>query len=644
MFSPLSLIVAGVFALTGATAPSAVPPPSDPIPAASNVLPSTGVIHAVVVLVNDPECAARDADPLVCRPSTSAAIDKDIFGAKAPSLASYWSETSGARLSLVGTTTKWHTVSHDWRTEYCAGRTGDQDLVSMIDPLVDLTGVDMIFLVTPNGSCGAQATATGVHSFVTSKGTIRAGFAILWAGDAADDPWAYVRVSAEEGGHLLGLAEAGRYDYDGSSMTMGPIGCLVDHTCGTFVQYGDRFSAMGGGLALVPWRYNAYEQANLGWLTPQTVTKDGTFTVAPFEGASGIRALRIYRGTSPAGNDEYLWLEDRTKTGEYDSQNPMLSLDKMNIWSGALLHQEIYKDQPWSLLVDATPVTASTLPQNDALEIGQTMSDPFGTVSITVLSRETDGSLKIKVAYGFAACVRGTPMVSSPSPYQSNVEPGGSVATHLTVSNRDTKECAAAGFEVSSPDAKAITQISLLPGASADVALTLLAPPNVEGISGYTVTVRRSGTAADGPSSMTRGVLNVLSPCPRGVPVISVVHKPATVTSAKTISILISVTNKDDAACPAATFTLTISPTKTGVFVASIPTTITLAAGTTKTIRVHVKVTTSLVTRSARFMVSVARLSLGEATTANFSITYHVGTAYTLDTLKRSILSNLLTR
>jgi hypothetical protein len=127
-----------------------------------------------------------------------------------------------------------------------------------------------------------------------------------------------VGLYTHELGHGFGLAHSSSDDY--SHIAVGPL-----NTPGTRVEYGDPFSLMGypyngaGTTGLSGQYASQHKSLILHWLNPgdyQEVRSSGTFTLAPYESASGLRALRVLRD-GPTG--AWLWLEYRQPIGDLDS-------------------------------------------------------------------------------------------------------------------------------------------------------------------------------------------------------------------------------------------------------------------------------------------------------------------------------------
>src|SRR5262249_44640915 len=150
---------------------------------------------------------------------------------------------------------------------------------------------------------------------------------------------------------------------------------------GTTTEYRDRFDTMGGGTL---GQYTTPHKIRLGWIdgatSTRTVESNGDFSLVPAEDSSGLRALKVRRGT---GNDPWLRVEYRQKKGSYDTG--LYS----QVYSGALVHYE-YPALPdgHTMLVDFTP--GSIQGDNDfhdpALANGKMWQDPYSDLSIRVTS------------------------------------------------------------------------------------------------------------------------------------------------------------------------------------------------------------------------------------------------------------------
>jgi uncharacterized protein (TIGR03437 family) len=203
-----------------------------------------------------------------------------------------------------------------------------------------------------------------------------------------------VRILAHEGGHNLGLNHANSDDF--GNVPLGAPG-----TDGIDTEYGDPFSVMGvgeqGSSSLTTGQYSAQHKAQiLGWLDNSSyfqVNTAGTYNIAPLEGTTGTRALRVMRDPS---TQTWLWLESRQPTGQIDSSLTSLS---SNLFAGAMIHYETPDLDPLhTYLLDFQPVS---LPNNfvtSAMLPGQTWSDPSSLLSLTVNSAGPAG-ISVNVGY-----------------------------------------------------------------------------------------------------------------------------------------------------------------------------------------------------------------------------------------------------
>lgn len=301
---------------------------------------------------------------------------------------------------------------------------------------VNLNNYSRVFLVFPNtlGCMWGGFANVGGCTISSSSGTFNASIAYLVAGGDRDTN---VEYAAHEMGHNLGLLHSGIVTTTNGMDVLGPVtapGTLWD-------QGGDYWSTMG---EVVLGLYPSPQKAEvLGWLTPtanyRVVQGSGNYTIQPLETApAGLQALKVQRGT---GNNAWLWLEYRQPLGSYDS-----TLSKQP-YSGALIHYEDSNTQlGHTYLPNFTPSDATWW--SPALAAGQTWTDPYSNLSISVLSATSSG-LNVAINYGTVPCTHANPGVSI-SPANPSIPAGSIVNYTVSITNNDSTGCTASAFTISS--------------------------------------------------------------------------------------------------------------------------------------------------------------------------------------------------
>ncbi len=417
---------------------------------------TTGVQNMAVLLVVPPGTSLPSG-------VTQQSLYDVFFGTSGPSLAGYWAEASSEQASLTGNV---------FGPYYLTGTYSCSDLSNLqpdaftaaTNAGVYLPNYTRIFLVYPSFGCGYASGTIGCQQQSSPSGSFTASVIneIAEAFSSAANGLSY---AAHEGGHNLGLDHASSRGFTPDAL--GPLG-----TEGTWTEYGDMFSTMSSCGSL--GHYAAPQKAEiLSWLNPSTdyqvVQSSGTWTLAPVELGSGLRALKVQRGT---GNNDWLWVEYRQPLGSYDS-----TLNSQ-AFAGALIHYEDSYTGIHSNLLDFTPNTTSWL--DSALAAGQTWSDPYTNVSITVQSATASG-LTVSVNYGAAPCTHASPTVSM-SPADPSLSPGASVQYTVSVTNNDASGCAANSFSLVSTQPSgwfgsfSAGALTLNPGQTGSAILTETAP------------------------------------------------------------------------------------------------------------------------------------------------------------------------
>jgi M6 family metalloprotease-like protein len=392
---------------------------------------------------------------------TPASVQEIFFASSGRSVDGYWRETSDGQASASGDVFGWYTLPQAYVCDDSSAiRTA---AIAAADADVNFQQYTRVFIVFPTSGCSWAGLGTLGCPTLSSPGdgSFRASTSWLVATYMRTRDQG-VKLVAHEGGHNLGLHHASSRDFGVEAL--GTLGAA-----GTLSEYGDIFSAMG---SLNLGHYAAPHMVNLlGWLggsSVLTVETPGTFVLSPAESGSGLRALKIRRGT---GNDAWLWAEFRQPIGIYDSTLPS------QVFSGALLHYADSSTGTHSHLLDFTPATSSW---NDPALLG-TWADPYSNLSLSVLGAGPAG-LTLGVDFsGTIPCVEGSPTVSL-SPPNPSAPAGNALSYTVTVTNGDSGGCPAKSFALSCvpPSGWAYAfgspSLAIAPGASASTSLTLTIP------------------------------------------------------------------------------------------------------------------------------------------------------------------------
>jgi len=259
----------------------------------------------------------------------------------------------------------------------------------------------LIFPNSPNwaGTCAGDA-AVGSCSFTTTGGTtynagpvaINANFITDYLQYNVTARQAGVSLGCHEIGHSLGILHSGVLTPAISADILGPLSAP-----GTLRDGGDNQACNDQGAVGYLGQFPAPEKAAISWLQQnsngyQFVQYPETYTIVPTEGgSSGVKALKVQRGTNNAGY--YLWLEYRQQTGPYDSTSAY--------GSGVFVHyQDPTTDYRQGYLLNFNPQLNSVGGAwlHPEMLTGQTWKDKYSDVSISVVDVTATGAT-ISVGY-----------------------------------------------------------------------------------------------------------------------------------------------------------------------------------------------------------------------------------------------------
>ena len=417
------------------------------------------------------------------------------------SLNTFWLESSYGNVGATGKAVGPYTLSQVYSCDqYYNMRTA---AIAAADADVDFQNYTRLMIVfPPPGSCSWAGLGTLGCSSLSSPGDGGFTASTSWLrSDYMSSNNNGTQLTAHEGGHNLTLHHASTRAFTNSTTglpePLGPLGAA-----GTLNEYGDYFSTMGY------WnfgQYNAPHKAKIGWLMG-TDQSNGTFSLLPFEVTTGLRALKVQRGT---GNNAWLWLEYRQPIGDYDSAIGS------QVHGGALVHYHDSTTGTRTHLLDMTPGSSGGFSDPAKHPGTGTFSDPYTNVSFSVDSA-TSSALGVSVFYGSVPCVEANPTISI-SPSNPSGQAGSPISYTVTVTNADSSGCDPSEFILSSVVPGGWTtslapSLNLAPGASVPTSMTKTAPAGTSaGTYGVQATAQRGTVVVAGNANATIVVPPTLS-------------------------------------------------------------------------------------------------------------------------------------
>ena len=256
------------------------------------ILEATGVQKTLVMLVTAPGMPAG---------LSPAEIKNIIFSGK---FQAFYKEQSYGKISFEGDVTDWITTAYDPNMCFSGSGISITPEHPSIKNYIQTHGIDLsqygriVMLINGlNYGC----------SFVGKSDVIIDGknyrFSLTRTAPPPLNEVPYKNMSifdytlSHEMGHALGVWEANAWDCSGPSL---------DINCQHF-EFGNTYDVMG--FASNGRHFNAFYKDLLGWIDPSSkvnITADGTYSLAPYEGNSGVRTAVITNPATPSALPFYV--------------------------------------------------------------------------------------------------------------------------------------------------------------------------------------------------------------------------------------------------------------------------------------------------------------------------------------------------
>jgi hypothetical protein len=283
-----------------------------------------------------------------------------------------------------------------------------------------------------------------------------------------------LRTTAHELGHNLGL-------YHSRAMDCG--GTVLGSTC-TTIEYGNTVDMIGASG--VTGHFHAYQKDRLGWLnygsSPSitTVQSSGNYYIAGYSPQnSGSKALKILKSTDSLGRKTWYYVEFRRPFG-FDS----FISNNSNLMNGVMVTMDESIGAE-NYLLDMTPETTSR--SDAALTVNRSYTDSAIAMTITPLSVDSSGA-NVNISFGAIPCNMSNPTINVTPSGTQWIGSGGSANYTVTVTNNNSSNCSANGFNLQASLPSGWTSstptptLNIAPGTAVTTTVQINAPSNaVEG-------------------------------------------------------------------------------------------------------------------------------------------------------------------
>ena len=318
------------------------------------VAAATGTKKVAVLLLNFTNNTSQ--------PWTQSAVRNVVFDGSG-SVAAYYADASYGQLTMTGDVFGWYSIPDD-------------------DAGCDYTGWGSLArTAATNAGVNLSSYTNIVYAWPYSGTCGWAGLAYLPGRDSFINGYMNLRVVGHELGHNFGVHHASTLNCvaAGVRVTFGGT-CTAD-------EYGDPYTIMGSAST---YHHNNWHRAQFGWMSMQTVSTTGTYSLAPAESSSGSvsRLLRVARG-----DGTYLNLEFRQPGGLFETFSGSSSVATgVSIRIAPEVSSLIQ-----SRLLDMTPATGTFA--DAALAVGATFTDPLTNVTFKTLSTSAAGA-SVSIQFG----------------------------------------------------------------------------------------------------------------------------------------------------------------------------------------------------------------------------------------------------
>ncbi|MDF2154560.1 Ig-like domain-containing protein [Vibrio sp. CAU 1672] len=488
-------------------------------------LPTKGEQKTLVLLINFQENPNE-------QPLTLAEADSLVFG----KVNDFYRENSFEQTWLSGQVAGWFTLPLS--NQVCSlsqvRDLADEQAISAGVPLADYDRI--VYLMTKT-ACGISGSAS--MEGIPSRAYINGSF--------------IAKTIAHELGHNFGLHHSRALDCGEQTWS---------DQCTTY-EYGDTYDVMGGPDI---GYFNTFQKEQLGWLDGDhasktvEVTQDGNYSIANYETQSNQPVtLKIPRGIDPVtGTMRWFYIEYRQSVGFDDFlDSRSYSFYRGDVTQGIIIRSATEGDARSSNLLhfktdsEYRALTGANDWFDPAMPVGGSYTDPVSGVTLSLISA-ANGEAQVSVIFGDSGsggtdpggntCTTSAPGLDEVAMTENAVAAGDTVQYLLTVTNRDSADCASTGFGLSAivPAGWNSTsaQLTLAPGEAGQVVISVVSSADAVD-KDYSLSVQAAHGLDSDASASTTVLYRVVADNSTSTPLVAVDDNVAlTSTQSVTIDVL----------------------------------------------------------------------------------------------------------